>query len=195
MSYAGAALIPLFTLGIPTSPTIAVLLGAFIMHGLTPGPLLYVKNPDFVWTVVASMFIGNVLLLVMNLPLAKWWARIALVPYHLLFPLILLVCMVGVYSVNRSLWDVGMTVAFSAIGYLMKKWQLPTAALILSFVLGKNIEFTLVQTLSLSDNGLWMLFERPISGTLLTLCGLILVFGLYTTVKNKRGALAADESA
>ena len=193
-SYAGAALIPLFTLGIPTSPTIAVLLGAFIMHGLTPGPLLYAKNPEFVWAVVASMFVGNALLLVMNLPLAKWWARIALVPYHLLFPLILLVCMVGVYSVNRSFWDLGMTVAFGGIGYLMKKWQLPTAALILSYVLGKNIEFTMVQTLTLSDNGLLILFERPISGTLLTLCGVILAFGLYTTIRNKRGALAADES-
>lgn len=194
-SYAGAALIPLFTLGIPTSPTIAVLLGAFIMHGLTPGPLLYAKNPDFVWAVIASMFIGNLLLLIMNMPMAKWWAKIALVPYHLLFPLILLVCMVGVYSVNRSLWDIGLTIAFATIGYLMKKWQLPTAALILSYVLGKNIEYTMVQTLALSDNGLLMLFERPISGTLMTLCGVILVFGLYTTIKNKRGALAADESA
>ena len=194
-SYAGAALIPLFTLGIPTSPTIAVLLGAFIMHGLTPGPLLYVKNPDFVWAVVASMFIGNVILLVMNLPLAKYWAKIALVPYHLLFPLILLICMVGVYSVNRSLWDIGMTIAFGAVGYLMKKWQLPTAALILSFVLGKNIEFTLIQTLTLSDNGIWYLFQRPISGTLLTLCIVILIVGLYTTIKNKREILAADEEA
>ena len=194
-SYAGAALIPLFTLGIPTSPTIAVLLGAFIMHGLTPGPLLYAKNPDFVWAVIASLFIGNVLLLIMNLPMARWWAKIALVPYPLLFPLILLVCMVGVYSVNRSLWDIGLTVAFGGVGYLMKKWQLPAAALILSFVLAKNIEFTLVQTLALSDNGLLALLERPISATLLSLCGLILVFGLYTTIRNKRGALAADESA
>jgi putative tricarboxylic transport membrane protein len=194
-SYAGAALIPLFTLGIPTSPTIAVLLGAFIMHGLTPGPLLYVRNPDVVWTVIAAMFIGNVILLVMNLPLARYWAKIALVPYHLLFPLILLVCMVGVYSVNRSLWDIGMTIAFGAVGYLMKKWQLPTAALILSFVLGKNIEFNLIQTLTLSDNGLLFLFQRPISGTVLTLCLIILAVGLYTTITNRRNALADDEEA
>lgn len=194
-SYAGAALIPLFTLGIPTSPTIAVLLGAFIMHGLTPGPLLYQKNPDFVWAVIASMFIGNVLLLFMNLPMAGWWARITLIPYKLLFPIILLVCMVGVYSVNRSLWDIGLTIAFGAVGYFMKKWKLPSAALILSFVLGKNIEFTLVQTLASSDNGILLLFQRPISATLLTLCGIILVFGLYTTIKNKRDNLAADESA
>lgn len=193
-SYAGAALIPLFTLGIPTSPTIAVLLGAFIMHGLTPGPLLYERNPDFVWAVIASMFIGNVLLIFMNLPMAGWWARIALIPYKLLFPLILIVCMVGVYSVNRSLWDIGLTIAFGAVGYFMKKWKLPSAALILSFVLGKNIEFTLVQTLSASSDGVLVLFQRPISATLLTLCGIVLAFGFYTTIKNKRDNLAADET-
>ncbi|HWR38530.1 MAG TPA: tripartite tricarboxylate transporter permease [Patescibacteria group bacterium] len=195
-SYAGAALIPLFTLGIPDSPTIAVLLGAFIMHGLTPGPLLYQKNPDFIWAVIASMFIGNFLLLVMNMPLAKYWARIALIPYKLLFPIILLVCMVGVYSVNMSLWDIGLTIAFGAIGYCMKKWKLPSAALILSFVLGKKIEFALVQTLAGSENGILVLFQRPVSATLLTLCGIILAFGLYTTIMNKyRDYLATDETA
>ena len=194
-AYAGAALIPLFTLGIPTSPTIAVLLGAFIMHGLTPGPLLYTTNPDFVWAVIASMFIGNAILLFMNIPMARFWAKIALVPYNLLFPLILLICMVGVYSVNMSLFETGLTVAFAAFGYLMKKWQLPAAALILSFVLSKSIEFTLIQTLAMSENGLLTLFQRPISATLLSLCGVIVVVGLYTTIKNKRNLLAADESA
>jgi putative tricarboxylic transport membrane protein len=194
-AYAGSALIPLFTLGIPTSPTIAVLLGAFIMHGLTPGPLLYQNNSDFVWAVIASMFIGNAILLFMNIPMASWWARIALVPYKLLFPLILLVCMVGVYSVNMSLFETGLTVAFAAVGYLMKKWKLPAAALILSFVLSKSIEFTLIQTLAMSENGLLTLFQRPISATLLALCGIILIIGFYTTIKNKRDLLAADESA
>lgn len=164
------------------------------MHGLTPGPLLYERNPDFVWAVIASMFIGNVLLIFMNLPMAGWWARIALIPYKLLFPLILIVCMVGVYSVNRSLWDIGLTIAFGAVGYFMKKWKLPSAALILSFVLGKNIEFTLVQTLSASSDGVLVLFQRPISATLLTLCGIVLAFGFYTTIKNKRDNLAADET-
>lgn len=194
-AYAGAALVPLFTLGIPSSPTIAVLIGAFIMHGLTPGPLLYKTNPDFVWAVIASMFIGNALLLFMNLPLASLWAKIALVPYKLMFPLILIFCMVGVYTVNRSLWDVGLMIFFGAVGYLMRKWKLPSAALILSFVLGKNIEYALVQTLASSEDGLLVLFTRPISATLLTLCGIILVLGVYTTIKNKRGHLASDEEA
>ncbi|MEG2204985.1 MAG: tripartite tricarboxylate transporter permease, partial [Oscillospiraceae bacterium] len=106
-AYAGAALIPLFTLGIPSSPTVAILLGAFIMHGLTPGPLLYQNNPEFIWAVIASMFIGNLLLLIMNLPMANLWAKVALIPYKLLYPLILIICMIGIYAVNRSLFDVG----------------------------------------------------------------------------------------
>lgn len=191
-SYAGAALIPLFTLGIPSSPTVAILLGAFTMHGLTPGPLLYQKNPDFVWAVIASMFIGNLILLIMNLPMANLWAKVALVPYKLLFPLILIVCMVGIYSVNRSLWDVALLIVFGVIGYFMKKLQLPSAALILSFILGKNIEFTMIQTLASSENGFLILMQRPISATLLTLCAVILIAAIYSAVKKKRSQLAAD---
>jgi putative tricarboxylic transport membrane protein len=191
-AYAGAALIPLFTLGIPSSPTVAILLGAFTMHGLIPGPLLYQKNPDFIWTVIASMFIGNVLLLIMNLPMANWWAKIARIPYKLLAPLILIICMVGVFSVNRSVYDVGLLVFFGILGYLMKKLEIPAAALLLSFILGNNIEFTMIQTLSLSRSGLWYLFQRPISGTLMVLCLAILVFSVVSTIKKKRDSLATD---
>jgi putative tricarboxylic transport membrane protein len=191
-AYAGAALIPLFTLGIPSSPTVAILLGALTMHGLIPGPLLYQKNPDFIWAVIASMFIGNVVLLIMNLPMANWWAKVARIPYKLLAPLVLIICMVGVYAVNRSVWDVGMLVFFGVIGYFMKKLQIPAAALLLSFILGNNIEFTMIQTMALSPKGLLYLFMRPISGTLMVLCITILVIGLITTVRKKRDALAAD---
>ncbi len=191
-AYAGAALIPLFTLGIPSSPTVAILLGAFTMHGLIPGPLLYQKNPDFIWAVIASMFIGNVMLLILNLPMANWWAKVARIPYKLLAPLILLICMVGVYSVGRSVYDVGMLVFFGTLGYLMKKLEIPAAALLLSFILGNNIEFTMIQTLSLSPAGLFYLFQRPISGTLMSLCIAILVFSIYSAVKKKRDKLAAD---
>lgn len=191
-AYAGAALIPLFTLGIPSSPTVAILLGAFTMHGLIPGPLLYKNNPDFIWAVIASMFIGNVVLLIMNLPMANFWAKVARVPYKLLAPLILLICMVGVYSVSRSVFDVGLLVFFGIVGYFMKKLEIPSAALLLSFILGNNIEFSLIQVMSLSKNGLLYLFQRPISGTLMTLCLIILVFSIYTAVKNKRDQLAPD---
>jgi putative tricarboxylic transport membrane protein len=191
-AYAGAALIPLFTLGIPSSPTVAILLGAFTMHGLIPGPLLYQKNPDFIWTVIASMFIGNSMLLLMNLPMANWWAKVARVPYKLLAPLVLLICMVGVFSVKRNLWDVGLLIFFGVVGYFMKKLQIPAAALLLSFILGNNIEFTMIQTMSLSRHGLWYLFMRPISGLLMGLCLVILAFSILSAIKKKRDALAAD---
>ena len=191
-AYAGAALIPLFTLGIPSSPTVAILLGAFVMHGLIPGPLLYQKNPDFIWAVVASMFIGNSMLLIMNLPMANWWAKVARVPYKLLAPLVLLICMVGVFSVKRNVWDVGLLIFFGVVGYFMKKLQIPAAALLLSFILGNNIEFTMIQTMALSRHGLWYLFMRPISGTLMALCLVILAFSIISAIKKKRDALAAD---
>lgn len=191
-AYSGAAMIPLFTLGIPSSPTVAVLLGAFIMHGLTPGPSLYQNNPDFLWALIASMFIGNVMLLIMNLPMVGLWAKVALVPYKLLYPLILIISMVGVYSVNRSLWDVGMLIFFGIFGYLMKKLEIPIAALILAFVLGSQIEFTLIQSLASSENGLLIFFERPISAVLMSLCGVTLLLGVISTIRKKRSHLAED---
>ncbi len=191
-AYAGAALIPLFTLGIPSSPTVAILLGAFVMHGLTPGPLLYQRNPDFVWAVVASMFIGNVILLIMNLPMAKLWAKVSLIPYRLLYPLILIICMLGIYAVNRSLWDVGMLIFFGILGYFMKKVGIPAAALILAFILGHNIEYTMIQTLASSKHGFMLLFKRPISATLMTLSIIILLVSLYSAIKKKRGQLSSD---
>ncbi|MGM0875795.1 MAG: tripartite tricarboxylate transporter permease [Bacillota bacterium] len=106
-SFTAGALIPLFLLGIPSSATMAVLLGAFVLHGLQPGPTLFVNHADFVWAVIASMFIGNLLLLFMNLPMAKFWAKIASVPFKMLFPIIIAVSIVGTYSISNSLWDVG----------------------------------------------------------------------------------------
>ncbi|MEC1523862.1 tripartite tricarboxylate transporter permease [Neobacillus niacini] len=185
-AFSGAALIPLFTLGIPSSPTVAVILGAFIMHGLTPGPTLFQNNPDFAWGVIASMFIGNAILLFMNLPMAGLWAKVALIPYKLLFPLILIISLVGVYSVNRSIWDIGIMILFGIVGYFMKKLELPTAALILSFILGQRVEFSLIQTLASSDNGLLILFQRPISGVLMSICGIILILSIIGGIKKKK---------
>jgi putative tricarboxylic transport membrane protein len=191
-AYAGAALIPLFTLGIPSSPTVAILLGAFVMHGLTPGPLLYQRNPDFVWAVVASMFIGNVILLIMNLPMAKLWAKVSLIPYKLLYPLILIICMLGIYSVSRSLWDVGMLIFFGMLGYFMKKVGIPGAAVILAFILGHNIEYTMIQTLASSKYGFMLLWQRPISATLMSLSIIIFLVSLYSAIKKKRAHLSND---
>jgi len=192
-AFAGAAMIPLLTLGIPSSPTVAMLIGAFTMHGLVPGPLLYEKNPTFLWGLIASMFIGNVVLLVMNLPMANLWAKVARIPYKLLGPLIILICMVGVYSVNRMIPEIALLTLFGAVGYFMKKLEIPGAAVILAFILGNNLEYTLIQTLSMSNSGLLYLFQRPISGVMMGLCIIILVGSIASSVMKKRDKLAADQ--
>ena len=191
-AYSGAALIPLFTLGIPSSPTVAVIFGAFLMHGLSPGPELYEKNPDFVWAVIASMFIGNAVLLILNMPLAKIWAKVALIPYKSLYPLILIISLLGIYSVNGSIWDINIMILFGIVGFVMKKIEMPAAAMVLAFILGERVEFAFMQSLAASKNGMWIFIQRPISGTLIVFCLLILIFGIYSAVKNKRDMLADD---
>ncbi|MCS7460517.1 tripartite tricarboxylate transporter permease [Paenibacillus doosanensis] len=191
-AYCGSALIPLFTLGIPSSPTIAIILGAFIMHGLTPGPTLFESNPIFVWAVIASMFIGNGMLLIMNLPMAGVWAKIAMIPPKILFPLIMIISVIGAYTVNNSLWDVAVMVVFGVVGYAMKKLDIPMAPIVLTFVLGKLLENSLLQSLIYFKGDFWGFFQRPISGTLLVIAILMFVFSIYTTIKKKRDMFAGD---
>ncbi|MBB6444515.1 tripartite tricarboxylate transporter permease [Bacillus benzoevorans] len=191
-AHSGAALIPLFSLGLPSSPTMAVILGAFIMHGLTPGPALFTKNPDFVWGLIASMFIGNVLLLIMNMPLVGMWAKIAMIPYKLLFPIILMVILVGTYSLNGSLWDVGLMLIFGVIGYILKKLDIPMSAMIVTFILGSQLETSMLQSLSISTEGFLIFFTQPISAAIMGIALIIFAISVYSGVKNKRGKLADD---
>jgi putative tricarboxylic transport membrane protein len=191
-AFAGAALIPLFTLGIPSSPTIAILMGAFLMHGLIPGPQLFQKNPNFVWAVIASMFIGNFILLVMNLPLAGIWARILRIPYKLLFPIILAVTIAGAYGVNNSMFDVGVMFVFGIAGYFFKKIDIPLAPILLTFVLGRLMEDALLQSMTIFSGNFLAFFSRPISGTMLILSGIIIVVSVIAGFRNKKGALASD---
>ena len=185
-AYSGGALIPLFTLGIPSSPAVAVLLGAFIIHGLTPGPTLMQKNPQFVWGVIASMFIGNLILLIMNLPMANLWARITMVPFKLLLPIIFIVTAVGSFSINNSLFDVGAMLIFGIIGYFMKKMEFPVGPVILTFVLGKIMESSLLKSLTMFSGKFYMFFQRPISATLLIIAIATIVISLSLEFKNKK---------
>lgn len=185
-AYSGGALIPLFTLGLPTSPVIAVLLGAFVMHGLTPGPRLFHEHPDFVWGVIASMFIGNLILLIMNLPMAGLWARLTQVPYKLLYPIILIISVVGTYSLNGNLWDVGAMIFFGIIGYLLKKAEYPIAPIILTFVLGNMLEYTLMMSLTLFKGDITGFFTRPISASILGLCILFIAFSVFANLKKNK---------
>ncbi len=184
-AYSGGALIPLFTLGIPSSPTIAVLLGALIMHGLTPGPTLFQKEPDFVWAIIASLFIGNAILLILNLPLANVWAKITMVPFKVLFPVIIMIIIVGTYSLNNSLYDVGIMFIFGIIGYLLKKVDIPLAPIILAFVLGKILESTLIQSLTIFNGNILGFFTRPISGTILTISIIAIIITALPAFKRR----------
>jgi putative tricarboxylic transport membrane protein len=159
--------VPLLALGIPATPALAVLLSGLMIYGLQPGPLLFEKRPEFVWTVIASMYVGNVMLLILNLPLVGLWARLVRVPYAVMAPLILLFSVLGAFSVRNSFADVGMALAFGAVGYLMVRLGYPTAPLVLALILTPMLESALRQSLSMAAGSPLILVTRPIAVTLI----------------------------
>lgn len=165
----GGAFIPLLTLGIPTTPVMALLLGSFMMHGIIPGPLLMSSRPDLFWGLILSMYVGNVMLLILNLPMIGIWVRILKVPYGLLFPLILVFCVIGAYTVNNSIVDVALLILFGVIGFIMRKLDYDPAPLILALVMGPILEENLKRTLSLSDGSLTIFLQHPIALSLFLL--------------------------
>ncbi len=174
-SYANAAMVPLLTLGIPGSPTLAVLMGAFIIHGLTPGPFLFKERPDVVWGLIASLYLGNAILLVLNLPLVGLWAKLLEIRYQYLYPGILLFCILGAYSLNQSVFDVGVMVAFGVLGYIFRKLDWPLAPTILALILGPMMERALRTSLEMSAGDLSILITRPISAVLLIAAAVVLL--------------------
>jgi putative tricarboxylic transport membrane protein len=159
--------VPLFAFGLPSSPPLAVLLGALLMYGLQPGPRLFQENPQFVWTVVASMYVGNVILLVLNLPLVGLWARIAAIPFPVLGPIILLCSVIGAYSIRYLMFDVWMAMVFGIVGYAMRKTGFPLAPVVLATVLAPTVETSLKQSLILADDSPLIFASRPLAATLL----------------------------
>jgi putative tricarboxylic transport membrane protein len=193
-SETGGALVPLLTLGIPGSGTTAVLLAALVLWGFKPGPLFISENPSMFWGLVASMYIGNVMLLVLNLPLVPLFAQVLRTPQFVLYPLILGISIVGVYSTSNNLFDVGLLVAFGLAGYLMRKLDYPSAPLILGLVLGGAMERALRQSLMMSEGHLSILVSRPISAVMLALAVLILLIPVFTQVNAWRlQALEQDQ--
>jgi putative tricarboxylic transport membrane protein len=174
-----AAFIPLLTLGIPPNATMAVFFGALMMYGLQPGPLLIKEHPEMFWGLVASMYLGNVMLLVLNLPLIGLWVKVLKVPYPILFPLILMFCLIGAYSLNYSVTEVLIMLAFGCIGYLFKKFEYEGAPLILALVLGGRMEASLRRSLLLGNGDPTIFLSRPISAGFLIVAILILVFPLF----------------
>src|SRR5690349_766767 len=175
----GGALVPLLTLGIPGSGTTAILLAALLLWGFKPGPLFLSDNPSLFWSLVASMYIGNVMLLVLNLPLVPLFAQVLRAPAYVLYPVIVGVSIVGVYSVSSSLFDVGLLVGFGLLGYLMRKLDYPSAPLVLGIVLGGAMERALRQSLMMSGGSLAILVTRPIAAAMLCLALLVLAIPLF----------------
>jgi putative tricarboxylic transport membrane protein len=178
-SETGGALVPMLTLGIPGSSTTAILLAALVLWGFKPGPLFISENPAMFWGLVASMYVGNVMLLVLNLPLVPLFAQVLRTPGYVLYPAILGVSMIGVYSTSGSLLDLWLLAGFGLLGYVMRKLDYPSAPLILGLVLGGAMERALRQSLMMSGGSLEILVSRPVSAVMLSLALLILVVPLF----------------
>jgi len=191
-SAAGGAFIPMLTLGIPANPVMAILLGALIIHGIQPGPFLIKEHPDLFWGVITSMYIGNIMLLILNLPLIGLWVRALRIPYSILFPLILLFCLIGSYSLKNSLGDVFVMIIFGVLGYLMRKYKYDTPPLVLAFVLGPIMEASLRRSLLLSNGSPFIFFQRPISVGLLLVTFLMLLSSIIPTLKKRREKIVVE---
>jgi len=188
---AGGSFIPLFALGIPPNTTMAVLMGALMIHGVTPGPTFISRNPEIFWGTVASMYIGNVMLLVLNLPLIGLWVKVLKIPYKILMPLIVLFCLIGCYSINNSVVEVAIMTIFGVVGYILKKFDYEPAPLLLAFVLEPLLETNFRQSLIMSDGKFSIFFERPICSAAWVITLLLLIsagFSYYRKAKRKVGA-------
>jgi putative tricarboxylic transport membrane protein len=186
---AQSSFIPLLSLGIPPNVVMAVLFGGLLIHGIQPGPLLIRSHPEIFWGVVMSMYIGNVMLLALNLPLIGMWVKILKVPYTILFPLILLFCLIGVYSVNNSVLDIYLMILFGVVGYLMRKFDFEPAPMALAYVLSPLLETSLRQSLNISGGSFSIFFSRPISLVCMVFVIGLLVFQITSYAKKKRPLL------
>jgi putative tricarboxylic transport membrane protein len=183
---AGGSMIPLLSLGIPPNVVMAMLFSAFIIHGVQPGPLLMQNSPDIFWGLVVSMYVGNAMLLLLNLPLIGIWVQLLKIPYSILMPLILLFCLIGAYSVTNSTFDVSLMIFFGGVGYLMRKFGYEAAPLVLAFVMGPLLEQNLRQALLMSQGSFTIFITRPISAVTLLIACLLLLSNLIPFMKKRR---------
>ncbi|MCE5283225.1 MAG: tripartite tricarboxylate transporter permease, partial [Deltaproteobacteria bacterium] len=177
-----AGLIPLLSLGLPTNAACALLFASFTMYGLQPGPLLFSQHGDMAWTIIVSMYIGNVILLILNLPLVGVWVRIAMIPYRYLGPVTLAICVIGAYSVRNAMFDVWTAIAFGILGYFMKIRDWPAAPMILGFILGPILEQHFRATLQMSGGSLTILVSRPIAILFLVMTAVVLFFSFRKSI-------------
>jgi putative tricarboxylic transport membrane protein len=192
-SATSGAFIPLFSLGIPANVVMALLLGALMVHGLRPGPLMLTEHPEIFWGTVASLYVGNVMLLALNLPLIGIWVKILKIPYRTLFPLILLFCLIGAYSIGTNVFDIFVMLFFGVSGYLFRKLNYEPAPLVLAFVLGPMLEQNLRQALILSDGSLRVFLTRPLSLGALVISLFLLLSAVLPSLQRRRKAVISEE--
>jgi putative tricarboxylic transport membrane protein len=188
----GGAFIPLMTLGIPNNGVMALMLGALVIHGLQPGPLLMKEQPALFWGTITSMYVGNAMLLVLNLPLIGLWVQVLRIPYPILFPLILLFCLIGVYSVNNSFIEIGFMIGFGVVGYLMKKFEYEAPPLVLALILGPMFENALRQSLILSEGNPAVFLTRPICAAFLIISFLLLLSTVFPWIQERKHLLTDE---
>jgi putative tricarboxylic transport membrane protein len=188
----GASFIPLLTLGIPANAVMSILLGALMIHGINPGPMLIKQHPDLFWGVVTSMYIGNAMLLLLNLPLLGLWVSLLRVPYPILFPLIIVFCVIGTYTMNNNISDVLIMMVFGAIGYLFRKFEYEAAPLVLALVLEPMMEQAFRRSLLLSSGDLGIFMTRPISAVLLFISLILLILPVIGLVRRNRKAVPEE---
>lgn len=183
------SMIPLLSLGIPSNPITALLLGALIIQGIQPGPLFIVQQPELFWGVVAAMYVGNVMLLVLNMPLIGLWVQLLRIPYRFLFPLIVLLAMVGTYSANKNVFDIWVMLGFGVLGYVLRKLEYDIAPFVLAFVLAPLLEQSMRQSLVMSPDGAMIFLQRPVTAVLVAVSALMLALMFYRQNRTKRGDL------
>lgn len=191
---ASGGFVPLFAFGIPSGPALAVLLGGFIMYGLQPGPRLMQEQPQLLWAIIASMYIGNVMLLILNLPLVGIWARMALIPFPILGSFIAIFTLIGAYSLRHSFFDLWMVLLFGVIGYFMRKMGFPVAPMVLATVLASLMETSFMQSLTMSRGSVAIFVTRPISMAFIILSALSVFSGIWLRKRAKAKHMELEES-
>jgi putative tricarboxylic transport membrane protein len=180
------AFVPMLALGLPTGPITAVLLAALMIHGVSPGPTLVNEHPDIFWGFVASMYVGNLMLLALNLPLVGIFVNVLRIPYAYLYPLVIMFCIIGVYEVNNSIVDVWIMLIMGVVGYGLRKFGLDPAPLVLGLVISPTLEMSLRQSLIMSNGNWTIFFARPIALTLLVVCAVLLTMAALSLLRSRR---------
>jgi TctA family transporter len=191
---AQTSFVPLLTLGIPGNATIALMAGAMMIHGVQPGPQVMSSNPDLFWGIIASMILGNFMLVVINLPLVFIWVKLLSIPYRLFYPAILIFCCIGVYTINYAVFDIFMLIVFGLMGYLLLRWKFEPAPLLLAFILGPLLEDNFRRALNISYGDFMIFVERPISATLLVITILLIGIMIAPALRKKRRDTFTEEA-